>query len=194
MTGLRRLALPGLLAAAIAACFAADGYQVYVIGTVALTVIAGAGLNVLIGLTGQISLGHVGFYAIGAYTVAILTGDFGLSFWIALLLAGLLSGAVGALLAMPALRVRGPYLAMVTIAFGFIVEHGAVEWRAITGGANGLMNIPAPSLFGFVFKEREIAILAVLLAALILYLFRRLSHSAWGAAMRAVRDTEVAAS
>jgi branched-chain amino acid transport system ATP-binding protein len=193
MTGLGHLALPALLAASIAACFAADGYQLFVIGTMALTVAVGAGLNILLGLTGQVSIGHVGFYAIGAYAVAILTSKVGLSFWVALLLAGLLSGAVGTLLAMPALRVRGPYLAMITIAFGFIVEHGAVEWRALTGGANGLMGIPAPSLFGFVFKDREVAILAVVLAALVLFLFKRLSASAWGAAMRAVRDAETAA-
>ena len=95
----------------------------------------------LLGLTGQVSFGHVGFYAIGAYTVAILTTKAGFSFWLAWPVAALLGGAAGALLALPALRVKGPYLAMITIAFGFIVEHGIVEARGLTGGQNGMMGI-----------------------------------------------------
>src|ERR1700752_1025640 len=108
-----------LLAAASAAgvcilIWRGDGYQLYVIALVGLTAIVGVGLNVLLGLTGQISFGHVAFYAIGAYTVGILTSKAGLSFWIALPLGTLIACAAGALLAIPALRVRGPYLAMVT--------------------------------------------------------------------------------
>ena len=110
--------------------------------TMALTAIVGIGLNVLLGLTGQVSFGHVGFYAIGAYAVAILTTAAKLSFWLALPIAALLATLTGALLALPALRVRGPYLAMVTIAFGFIVEQVAVEWSGVTGGQNGIMGIP----------------------------------------------------
>src|SRR5919202_4119013 len=108
-------ALAAILAAA-GAIWMADGYQLYVLALVGLTAVVGVGLNILLGLTGQISLGHVGFYAIGAYVVAILTVGPGWSFWPALLAAGLAAGAAGALLAVPALRVRGPYLAMVTIA------------------------------------------------------------------------------
>ena len=96
----------------------------------------------LVGLTGQVSFGHVGFYAIGAYAVAILTAAAKVSFWLALPIAARARCAHGAVLALPALRVRGPYLAMVTIAFGFIVEHGAVEWSGLTGGQNGIMGIP----------------------------------------------------
>ena len=109
---------------------------------VGLTAIVGVGLNVLLGLSGQISLGHVAFYAIGAYVVGILTTKTGIGFWIAFPLAGLVAGVAGALLAVPALRVRGPYLAMVTIAFGFIVEQGAAELGWLTGGWNGLIGIP----------------------------------------------------
>ena len=108
-----------------------------------ITAIVGIGLNVLLGLTGQVSFGHVGFYALGAYTVAILTAA-KWSFWAALPVAALVATLTGALLALPAVRVSGPYLAMVTIAFGFIVEHAAVEWRGLTGGQNGLMGTFAP--------------------------------------------------
>ena len=90
----------------------ANSYYVFVMATLALTAIAGIGLNVLLGLTGQVSFGHVGFYALGAYAVAILTVAAKWSFWAALPVAALVSGITGALLALPAVRVKGPYLAM----------------------------------------------------------------------------------
>jgi ABC-type branched-subunit amino acid transport system permease subunit len=96
------------------------------------------------------------------------------------------------LLAVPALRVRGPYLAMVTIAFGFIVEQGAAELGWLTGGWNGIIGIPPPSLAGHKFAEREIAVLVLLLTVLAFWLYAQLEASAWGKAMRAVRDSEVA--
>ena len=139
------LAILGLTALATAYAAAADGYAPFVLALVALTAVVGVGLNILVGLTGQVSLGHVGFYAIGAYTAAILTIK-GVDFWIAFPLAGIVAGAIGFVLALPALRVTGPYLAMVTIAFAFIVQHGATEWRDLTGGANGLMNLNRPCL------------------------------------------------
>jgi branched-chain amino acid transport system ATP-binding protein len=193
---LRALAMPMALLAltAAAALYAvrAEGYAPFVLAMVALTAIVGVGLNILVGLTGQISLGHVGFYAIGAYTVAILTLK-GVGFWIALPLAGLIAGAIGLLLSLPALRVTGPYLAMVTIAFAFIVQHLSIEWRALTGGSNGLMGLPPPSIAGTVFTEREIALLAIAVAGASMSLFYRLAGSAWGKAMVAVRDAEIAA-
>ena len=99
---------------------------------------------------------------------------------------------MGALLALPALRVKGPYLAMITIAFGFIVEHGIVEMRGLTGGQNGFMGIAAPALFGLR-GERAVAMLALAAAAVALAGFAALSRGTWGAAMRAVRDAETAA-
>ena len=176
----------------VPAIFFADGYQLYVIALLGLTAVVGVGLNVILGLTGQISLGHVGFYAIGAYVASILTVTHGWSFWPAFLLAGAAAGAAGVLLAIPALRVSGPYLAMVTIAFGFVVEQGAAEWKAVTGGWNGIMNIPAPGVFGYAFDERGIALFVVAFTTVSLVLFARLKASPWGLAMRAVRDSEIA--
>jgi ABC-type branched-subunit amino acid transport system ATPase component/ABC-type branched-subunit amino acid transport system permease subunit len=169
-----------------------NSYQTFIIVMVGLTAIVGIGLNVLLGLNGQISLGHVGFYAIGAYAVGILTTTYEWSFWPALAVGGVAAGAAGALLAVPALRVRGPYLAMVTIAFGFVVEQSAAEWQGLTGGWNGLSGIPGPSLFGADIGEKGIAYLTVALAVLATFAFARLSDSAWGNAMRAVRDSESA--
>jgi branched-chain amino acid transport system ATP-binding protein len=186
------VAILALTAAALLVAATSDGYTPFVLALVALTATVGIGLNILVGLTGQISLGHVGFYAIGAYTVAILTLN-GVSFWIALPLAGAVAGVVGFVVALPALRVSGPYLAMLTIAFAFIVQHGTIEWRALTGGANGLMGIAPPSIGPLIFSEREMAMLAVTLAGVSLYAFHRLARSGWGMAMVAVRDAEVAA-
>src|SRR5690606_39193204 len=181
-----------LIALAAVAINYANGYHVYIISLVGLTAIVGIGLNILLGLTGQISLGHVGFYAIGAYTAGLLMVRLGWSFWLALPVAGLLAGIAGALLSIPALRVRGPYLAMVTIAFGFVVEQSAAEWDELTGGWNGLMGIPAPSILGDSFNQREIAWLVLGRAVIMLILYSRLSHSPWGKAMRAIRDSEIA--
>ncbi len=186
------LAIIGLALAAIAIALTSESYTHFILALVALTAIVGVGLNVLLGLSGQVSLGHIGFYAIGAYVSAILMTH-GVSFWLALPLAGVVAGLVGALLALPAMRVAGPYLAMITIAFAFIVQHGTIEWKSLTGGQNGLMSFAPPTFFGRPFAERENAMLASLLAALSLYLFQRFAGSAWGRAMIAVRDSETAA-
>ena len=189
----RRLGVLAAAALAVAAIVSADGYQVYVISLVGLTAMVGIGINILLGLTGQISLGHAGFYAIGAYVGAILTTTYEWSFWVALPLAGVVAGIAGMLLAVPALRVRGPYLAMVTIAFGFVVEQGAAEWKGVTGGWNGIMFIPLPEAFGYSFVERDVALLVAVLTFGAVALFARLAASDWGKAMRAVRDSELAA-
>ena len=177
-------------AAAIAFTATGNSYYVFIMATLGLTALVGIGLNVLLGLTGQVSFGHVGFYAIGAYSAAVLTVALKWNFWLALPVAALLAGATGALLALPAMRVRGPYLAMVTIAFGFVIENIAVEWRGVTGGQNGIMGTARPT---FLDTERAIAIAAIVLAALATWGFHILTRTRWGAAMRAVKDSEVAA-
>jgi ABC-type branched-subunit amino acid transport system ATPase component/ABC-type branched-subunit amino acid transport system permease subunit len=183
----------GVVFIAVAAAAAlANSYYVDVIGRMVLAAIVGVGLNVLIGLTGQVSFGHVGFYAIGAYTVAILTTKLQFPFIAAVPLGALAAGLMGALLALPALRVRGPYLAMVTIAFGFIVEHGTSEWSGLTGGQNGIMGIPSPALAGTTFGGRGIALMALAVLAVFVYGYWKLSVSTLGRAMRAVKDSETA--
>src|SRR6516225_284988 len=103
------LAIVALTAAATLIAFNSEGYTHFVLALVALTTVVGVGLNVLLGLAGQVSLGHVGFYAIGAYAAAILTLN-GLNFWFALPICGALAGLAGGVLALPALRVSGAYL------------------------------------------------------------------------------------
>ena len=163
------LAAVAALVAAIVYAATADSYGVFLIATIALTAIACIGLNVLLGLAGQISLGHIGFMAIGAYTTVLLMEKAGWPYLAATAAAIVLVGVVGGLLAMPALRVRGPYLAMVTIAFGFIVEHGTIEWRDLTGGGNGLILSVPPTLFGYQLSERSLAIAGIVLVFAQLY-------------------------
>src|SRR5256886_11589994 len=151
---MKALAIIAAFAAAITFTATANSYYVYIMATLALTAIAGVGLNVLLGLTGQVSFGHVGFYALGAYTVAVLTVAAKWSFWAALPVAALVAGATGALLALPAMRVRGAYLAMVTIAFGFVIENLAVEWKSVTGGQNRIIGVAPAALPGVPFGER----------------------------------------
>ena len=170
-----------------------NNYYVFVLANVALLAIIGIGLNILIGLSGQVSFGHVGFYAIGAYAVAILTTRYGFEFWGAWPLAAAICALIGALLAMPSLRVKGPYLAMVTIAFGFIVEHSTVEMSSLTGGQNGIMDIAGPSFGTLLVGERAVAVIAIVAAAVSLIAYALLSRGNWGAALRAVRDGETAA-
>jgi branched-chain amino acid transport system ATP-binding protein len=185
--------LIAILGGAVAALYGADKYYLLVLSLTGVAAIAGAGLNILVGLSGQISLGHAAFYALGAYTVGLLTTSLGVDFWVALLAAALLSSAAGLLLAVPALRAEGPYLAMITIAFGFIVEQGLVEWKPVTGGWDGISGIDMPWLFGIQLRERGFAYLVLAMLALTLLLFRTLKSSAWGVAMEAVRDAPIAA-
>ena len=142
--GMRGLLSLALLAAACAAALLLPGYYAFLIGLVAVSALACTGLNVLLGLAGEVSLGQGGFLALGAYGVAVLTTRAGLPFLLAWPLAAALTAGAALLLAVPALRVSGPYLAMVTIAFGFIVDGAATEWRGLTGGATGIAGIPGP--------------------------------------------------
>lgn len=111
-------------------------------------VMLGWGLNVVVGLAGLLDLGYVAFYAVGAYSYALLATNFGWSFWICLPLAGILAAFWGVLLGFPVLRLRGDYLAIVTLAFGEIIRLVIINWQDLTGGPNGVPGIPRPSFFG----------------------------------------------
>ena len=143
---------PLLLAIAIGLPFIAGRYGVD-LGTLILTyVMLGWGLNIVVGLAGLLDLGYVAFYAVGAYAYAILSTTYGLGFWTCLPLAGLLAGLWGILLGFPVLRLRGDYLAIVTLAFGEIIRIVILNWVSLTGGPNGISGIPRPTLFGLNFS------------------------------------------
>ncbi len=115
-------------------------------------IMLGWGLNIVVGLAGLLDLGYVAFYAVGAYTYALMSTGFGLGFWTCLPLAGLFAAAAGMLLGFPVLRLRGDYLAIVTLAFGEIIRIVLINWTHLTGGPNGVNDIPRPTLFGLKFN------------------------------------------
>jgi branched-chain amino acid transport system permease protein len=126
------------------------------LGILVLTyVMLGWGLNIVVGLAGLLDLGYVAFYAVGAYSYALLAQNFGWSFWICLPIAGLLAAGWGVILGFPVLRLRGDYLAIVTLAFGEIIRLVLLNWQSFTGGPNGVSGIPRPSFFGIPFTADE---------------------------------------
>jgi branched-chain amino acid transport system permease protein len=118
-------------------------------------IMLGWGLNIVVGLAGLLDLGYVAFYAVGAYSSALLAQNFGLSFWICLPLAGILAAFWGILLGFPVLRLRGDYLAIVTLAFGEIIRLILINWVPVTGGYAGISGIPRPTLLGLPFNASE---------------------------------------
>ena len=115
-------------------------------------IMLGFGLNIVVGLAGLLDLGYVAFYAVGAYSYALIAQDFGLSFWVCLPLAGIFAAFAGLLLGFPVLRLRGDYLAIVTLGFGEIIRLVLLNWQNLTGGPNGISGIPRPSFFGLPFN------------------------------------------
>jgi branched-chain amino acid transport system permease protein len=115
-------------------------------------VMLGWGLNIVVGLAGLLDLGYVAFYAVGAYSYALIARTFGLSFFVCLPVAGMLAAMWGILLGFPVLRLRGDYLAIVTLAFGEIIRLVLINWQSLTGGPNGIAGIARPSFFGVPFS------------------------------------------
>ncbi|MBQ8103091.1 MAG: high-affinity branched-chain amino acid ABC transporter permease LivM [Afipia sp.] len=133
------------------------------LGILVLTyVMLGWGLNIVVGLAGLLDLGYVAFYAVGAYSYALLATTFGLSFWACLPLAGILAAFWGVLLGFPVLRLRGDYLAIVTLAFGEIIRLILLNWQHVTGGPNGITGIPRPSFFGIPLTNTDDGLAALL--------------------------------
>ena len=174
-------------------------------------VMLGWGLNIVVGLAGLLDLGYVAFYAVGAYSYALLAKTFGLSFWILLPLAGTLASFWGILLGFPVLRLRGDYLAIVTLAFGEIIRLILINWVPVTNGYAGIGSIPRPTLFGIPFNADDNGFAAVfglefsplyrvlflyyviLMLALVTCFFNvRLRRLPIGRAWEALREDEIA--
>jgi len=160
---------------------------------IGITLIAATGLNILTGYCGQLSIGHAGFIAVGAYTSAVLTNRLELPFIAGIIGAGLLSGLVGILFGIPSLRVKGFYLAISTIAAQFIIIWVINHWESVTGGFMG-MSVPYPSLGGFVFKsESSQYFLIMAFAVACIYFAKNLARTRAGRAFVAIRDNDLAA-
>jgi branched-chain amino acid transport system permease protein len=145
----------GLAAVALPVAFGGDQQVMSVAILVMTYIMLGWGLNIVVGLAGLLDLGYVAFYAVGAYTFSLLATTEGIewSFWVCLPLAGAFAGLAGVLLGFPVLRLRGDYLAIVTLGFGEIVRVVIQNWYGFTNGANGISGIPLPTLFGLSWDE-----------------------------------------
>lgn len=173
--------------------FITSSYFIYIINLSGIAIIAALGLNLLTGYTGQISLAHASFLAIGAYSSAILTSDAGLSFWIAMPLSGLIAAIIGLLIGIPALRLKGFYIAIVTLGFALIIEHIIVRWDSLTRGAEG-MAVPPIKLGDFVFRTDRGYYFLILFMVIIAVLFaKNLVRTKVGRAFMAIRDRDISA-
>ena len=204
-----------LLIAAVIWPFTASRGAVDVVTLALIYVMLGLGLNIVVGFAGLLVLGYAAFYAVGAYTYALLAQHYGLSFWLSLPVAGVLAALTGFLLGLPVLRLRGDYLAIVTLGFGEITRLLLNNLNVLTGGPDGIGNIPRPTLFGLEFGRRAsegnatfheffgidysgehavifLYLLGLALVVLILFVINRLQRMPLGRAWEALREDEIA--
>lgn len=171
-------------------------YQVNIMTTALIYVMLGLGLNIEVGLAGLLDLGYVAFYAVGAYTYALLNYHFGLGFWTLLPAGALLAAFFGILVGFPVLRLRGDYLAIVTLGFAEITRLILENWNAFSFGPSGISNIPRPGLFGISLTSEQSAVymyyLLVFFCLLAIFVIVRLKNSRIGRAWNALREDELA--
>ena len=184
-----------VLGSFLAYAFSLGYYYLHVLTSVAICVMFAASINLILGYAGQISIGHGGFCAIGAYTCALLVKLCHVPFGLALLAGALFPFLVGIGLGWTCLRLSGPYLAIVTVAFGWIVQILIINFTDLTGGAEGFMGLPKPSLFGITLGSPMAIYLFILFCAcLILFLTAMLRDSKVGRSWRLIKEDPLAAS
>ncbi|HEX8947623.1 MAG TPA: hypothetical protein VF790_01605 [Dissulfurispiraceae bacterium] len=192
---LSSLALPVSLAIFLALPFVLQDYYLDVLVMSGIYILLALGINVIVGFTGLLNLGYAAFYAIGAYTYALLNTKLGLGFWPSLPLAAAAAAISGLLLAIPALRLRGDYLAIVTLGFGEILRIVLNNWDSLTNGPNGISGIAPPALFGITLDSLSLYYYLVLAAVLFcILIISRVESSRVGRAWVAIRENEIAAS
>jgi branched-chain amino acid transport system permease protein len=194
---LRRLANPWLIFAvgvALIRLFVANDYYFTLLNIIGINTLLVVGLNLLLGYAGQISLGHAAFFGLGAYTTGILTATYGVSPWLALPAGLVVAGAAAFLVGIPALKLKGYYLAMATLGFGIIVSIFFNQAQHLTGGPSGLTGIPSLDLFGYTLDSPErLFVLIWPVLGVILLLSANLVNSRLGRSLRALHDSEAAA-
>lgn len=170
------------------------GGMITTVNLIAISVISVMGLNILTGLTGQISLGQGAFMGVGAYSLMMLMNHVGLSFWLALPCAMITAGLTGLIFGLPSLRIKGFYLAMATLAAQFLIPWAIVNVRPDLTGGTSTLTVPAPNLFGFVFSSQpRIYYLVMFFAVIMVIMTRNLQRSKIGRAFVAIRDNDLAA-
>lgn len=171
-----------------------NNYIMQIINMIGIYIILGTGINILTGYTGQLSLGQAAFFGIGAYTAALTNTRFGFGFLPALVCAMVLTGIFGLVLAVPALKVKGSYLALLTMGFGEIVRIVMINWTPVTNGTAGVLGIESPKFFGFAFDTlpKYYFLIVIFVVAGLLYQ-NRLIKTRTGRALIAIREDNEAA-
>ena len=192
----RKVSLAVLLVIVAVFPFIMSMYQTNIMTTALMYVVLGLGLNIVVGFGGLLHLGYAAFYAVGAYTYGLLYYHFDISFWLCLPIGALFSALFGIILGFPILRLRGDYLAIVTLAFGEIVRLVLENWNDFSFGPSGIANIPRPELFGQKLKLAQVTnftyFIAVFLTILTIIVIRRMESSKIGRAWEAMREDEIA--
>ncbi len=184
-------AVLGVVLLAAAPLITSNQYYIHMIGTIMIYAILLFGLDIVVGYTGQVSLGHSGLFGVGSYTAGVLFLKLGAPLWVIIPASIAITAGFGAILALPALRVTGPYLAMVTLAFGTIIQILINEMTFLTEGPLGI-KIPKPSLFGEKLSELGFYWMVLALMALSLIVVDRILRSQLGRAFEALRGSPVA--
>lgn len=173
-----------------------NDYQINIMVMALLYVMLGLGLNIVVGMAGLLDLGFVAFYAVGAYSYALLNMHFGIGFWTALPIGGILAAIFGILLGFPILRLRGDYLAIVTLGFGEIIRLVLQNWTELTNGPGGIANISSPGFFGMEIPPQYAPLyLYYIMASFVVFtvfVVNRLQDSRLGRAWIALREDEIA--
>lgn len=178
----------------VASLYIQNLYLLRVSTLAVITAILAVSVNLLVGYTGQISLGHAGFYGIGAYSFALLTTQLHLPVWLSFLVAFILSGLMGLVLGLPTTKLKGHFLGIATLGFGIIVNVVLNNWISLTGGPVGIRNIPIPSVFGISLQyENYFLSFTVACLLLIILLVYFVIHSAIGRAWKCIKRDEISA-
>ncbi len=176
--------------------FIFSAYQTNIMITALMYVVLGLGLNIVVGVAGLLNLGYAAFYAVGAYTYGLLHQHYGIGFWVSLPIGAILAAIFGILLGFPVLRLRGDYLAIVTLGFGEIVRLVLENWNAFSFGPSGIANIPRPGFFGMQMSLQTATIytyfLVIGLTLFTIFVVNRLQDSRIGRALLALREDEIA--
>ena len=189
----RRLAISLALAAGLLfPLVAANDYVLFVMALAYIMAISAIGLNLILGYTGQLNLAHAGFMAIGAYTLGILTVDYGVPYWVAFGASGLVASVIGLLAGVLSLRLKADYFAIFTLCIGIIIALGIEKWDSLTHGAVGIIGIPAPTGIGPLQFDTPVTQYYLVFAVLVgsLWLMDRIVHSLYGRAFIAIRNSE----
>jgi branched-chain amino acid transport system permease protein len=185
-----------VLVFAIAFPYFFSTYQTNIMTTALMYVVLGLGLNIVVGVAGLLDLGYVAFYAVGAYSYALLNLHFNMGFWAVLPIGGLFAAFLGILLGFPVLRLRGDYLAIVTLGFGEIIRLVLENWNNFSKGPSGIANIPRPGFFGMEMSfESGITYIYYIVVGLVvftIFMVNRLQNSRLGRAWLALREDEIA--